>query len=264
MRSISSRKSDRVKELVRLHKKSDRHEAGLFLAEGPAVVRMALDYSRDWVVEVFAVEGLVDQYVGFDCPVTVCSPEVIAALSGTQSPQGVIALCRIPEYSLTEIVQSRRTVVVMDNISDPGNLGTIIRTADATAAAGVLLYGNCVDPYNDKVVRSSAGSIFRVPIATLDSISDLPPTRSVYTLAADADLSLTDLEESHRVGPQTWVIGSEAHGISPDWSARVPDPIHVSIPMADGVESLNAAIAASICLYEQYLHRPPVSDTENL
>lgn len=253
MRSISSRKSDRVKELVRLHKKSDRHEAGLFLAEGPAVVRMALDYSRDRVVEVFALEELVDQYVGFDCPVTVCSPEVIAALSGTQSPQGVIALCRIPEDLVSEIVQSSKTVVVLDNISDPGNLGTIIRTADATGAAGVLLYGNCVDPYNDKVVRSSAGSIFRVPIATLDSISDLPPSRNVFTLAAHADLTLPELDGSAVSAPQTWVIGSEAHGISADWNMRTPAPISVSIPMADGVESLNAAIAASICLYAHYL-----------
>lgn len=260
MRSISSRKSDRVKELVRLQKKSDRYEAGLFLAEGPAVVRMALDHARDRIVEVFAVEELVDHYIGFECPVTVCSAEVIAALSGTQSPQGVIALCRIPEYSLTEIVQSQQTVVVLDNISDPGNLGTTIRTADATAAAGVLLYGNCVDPYNDKVVRSSAGSIFRVPIATLESIADLPSSRNICALTAHSEFTLTELEATRMVSPQTWVIGSEAHGISAEWSSRVPAPIFVSIPMAGGVESLNAAIAASICLYEQYLHRPPLSD----
>lgn len=255
MRSISSRKSDRVKELTRLHKKSHRHEAGLFLAEGPAVVHMALEYARENVVEVFALEHLVEEYADLDVAITVCSAEVIESISGTQSPQGVIALCRIPDYSLSDIVQSTGVIVVLDSIADPGNLGTIIRTADATAAAGVLLFGNCVDPYNDKVVRSSAGSIFRMPIAHLESITELPQNRTIYALAAQADVTLPELDftSSAAPGEPVWVIGSEAHGISPDWNARVPAPTYLRIPMAEGVESLNAAVAASVCLYSGYL-----------
>lgn len=254
MRSISSRKSDRVKELVRLHKKSHRYEAGLFLAEGPAVVHMALEYARDRVIEVFVLEHLVDQYLEFDVSITVCSSEVIEAISGTSSPQGVIALCRMANFQTQEIVASGGVIVVLDSISDPGNLGTIIRTADATEAAGVLLYGNCVDPYNDKVVRSSAGSIFRVPTAHLDSMSDLPQTRRVCALAAQADLTLPELELGASHDTPIWVIGSEAHGISPEWNSRIPAPTYLRIPMAAGVESLNAAIAASVCLYTGYLN----------
>lgn len=251
MRTISSRKSDRVKELVRLHKKSERHTAGLFLAEGPAVVRVALDTAPENVMEVFATEEYVEEFLDLGAQVTQCTTEVIEALSGSVSPQGVIALCKIPSVTVSEICERAGTLVILDNIADPGNMGTILRTADATAVAGCLIFGNCVDPFNDKVVRSSAGSIFRVPISRLEAISDLPPGRKILTLSADSDQSVNEIDLQS--SPVAWVVGSEAHGVSADWKASGVQVIPVSIPMAEGVESLNAAVAVSVCLYVGFL-----------
>jgi RNA methyltransferase, TrmH family len=260
MRTISSKKSERVKELVRLYKKSDRHAAGLFLAEGPAVVHMALENSQQQVQEIFAREDLISQFEDLDVPVTLCTEEAMQALSSTASPQGVIALCGMATIDAQSILAQPRPVIIVDSISDPGNMGTIIRTADAAGAAGVLLFGNCVDVYNEKVVRSSAGSIFRVPIAGIGSIEEIPETRSILALAGDADMNI--LEAVEVLGGEsalTWVVGSEAHGVGPLWGSAL-SPIsgerrvtHVSIPMSEGVESLNAAVAASICLYAGFL-----------
>ncbi len=251
MRSISSRKSDRVKELTRLHKKSERHSAGLFLAEGPAVVRVALECVPESVVEVFATDQYVDEFHELGAQVTRCTSEVIEALAESVSPQGVIALCRIPTVTVADVCHRAGTLVILDNIADPGNLGTILRTSDATAAAGCLLYGNCVDPFNDKVVRSSAGSIFRVPIARLTDIADLPSERQIFTLSSDSEVNINQIDSdfSH----VALVVGSEAHGVSSDWRASGRQITPVRIPMDHGVESLNAAVAASVCLYVGYL-----------
>lgn len=251
MRSISSRKSDRVKELIRLHKKSERHTAGLFLAEGPAVVRVALECTPENVVEVFATDDFVEEFHELGAQVTRCTSEVIDALSGSVSPQGVIALCQIPSVTVEDLCNRSGTLVILDNISDPGNLGTILRTADATAAAGCLLYGNCVDPFNDKVVRSSAGSIFRMPIARLSEISDLPEVREILTLSAESEITINQIDTGS--SQVAWVVGSEAHGVSQDWRSSGRQITSVRIPMDQGVESLNAAVAASVCLYVGYL-----------
>lgn len=253
MRSISSRKSDRVKELVRLHKKSERYASRQFFAEGPAVVSTALENSPELVIEVFATEEFADTYVDLGATVTLCSPEVISALARAQNPQGVVAMCRMPTVETSEIFARSGVVVVLDNIADPGNMGTIVRTADATNAAGVFTFGNCVDPFNDKVVRSSAGSIFRVPIGHIESISEIPKERAIFTLSADATVGISDVDLS--AAQHVWVIGSEAHGVSADWLEHVSDLTPVHIPMAPGVESLNAAVAASVCLYLGYLQR---------
>jgi RNA methyltransferase, TrmH family len=251
MRTISSRKSDRVKELVRLHKKADRHAAGLFLAEGPAVVHVALDHDTAHVLEVFVVEEFVDEYAESGVSVTLCTPEVISALSGSQTPQGVVALCRMQDNQSQNILISPGTVIVLDNISDPGNMGTIIRTADAVGAAGILTFGNCVDVYNDKVVRSSAGSLFRVPIAHLADPVGIPENRKIFALTAHSSISMTAVNVS---GPDTvLLVGSESHGISPAWDSSGRHITPVAIPMQPGVESLNVAVATAICLYAGYL-----------
>lgn len=253
MRTISSRKSDRVRELVRLHKKSERYAAGLFLAEGPAVVRVALESAPANVNEVFVTEEHLDDFSDRGATVTLCSTEVIEALSGSVSPQGVIALCHLQTVAVGDFSDRPGDLIVLDNIADPGNLGTILRTADATAAAGCLIFGNCVDPYNDKVVRSSAGSIFRVPISQLPAVSDLPAGRNIFALSADSQLSISDIE--YTSSDVIWIVGSEAHGVSSDWQKIGAQVTPVRIPMAEGVDSLNAAVAASVCMYTAYLKR---------
>jgi TrmH family RNA methyltransferase len=251
MRTISSRKSDRVKELVRLHKKADRYTAGRFLAEGPAVVQVALEQDPSQVIEVFVLDQYLDEYAETGASVTLCSPEVIAALSGSQSPQGVVALCSMQDLTAESIFGRQGSIVVLDGISDPGNMGTIIRTADATGAAGLLTFGNCVDVYNDKVIRSSAGSLFRLPIAHLANPTEIPGERNIYALTAQSSISVSKVDLS---GSETvLVVGSESHGISTEWKNSGRAFTGISIPMQQGVESLNAAVATSICLYLGYL-----------
>jgi len=249
LRTITSRKSERVKELTKLHKKSARYAAGHFLAEGPAVVSMA---SSTQIEELFLTEEFLEEFESFDIPTTLVSAEVMSELCESEAPRGVLALCPLPTSDYSEILSRPGQVIVLDSLSDPGNMGTIIRTAHAAGAAGILTFGSCVDPLNSKVVRSSAGSLFHVPIAQLAGPEVLPRDRAVFVLTGHADMEL---------GPQTisgtdkpiWVIGSEAHGVSDTWVSGKWNFTQMRIPMAAGVESLNAAVSAALCLYSQVI-----------
>jgi TrmH family RNA methyltransferase len=147
----------------------------------------------------------------------------------------------------------RRPVVVLEAVSDPGNVGTVIRTADAAGAAGVILLEGCADPHNGKVVRSTAGSLFHLPIATGRALGEVVAAarrhgRAIAVATGDAEADLFTSAARGEVGVSTvWLIGSEAHGVSGE--ARAAADLAVRIPMAGGAESLNAAVAASVCLY---------------
>ncbi len=249
MRTITSRKSERVKELTKLHKKSSRYAAGHFLAEGPGVVSMA---PRDQIEELFLTEQYLEQFESFDVATTLVSSEVMGALCESESPQGVLALCSIVKRDSAEILSRPGQIVVVDSLADPGNMGTIIRTAHAAGAAGILTFGSCVDPLNSKVVRSSAGSLFHVPIAQLAGPEVLPRDRSVFVLSGHATAELNPETASSTSNP-IWVIGSEAHGVSDTWESGKWKFAQVRIPMAAGVESLNAAVSAALCLYSQVI-----------
>lgn len=251
MRTITSRKSDRLRELTALHKKSNRQAAGTFLAEGPAVVGVALRDTPHRVREIFVTEKTLPAFEGVEHSLTLCSPEVMEALSPTPSPQGVIALCSVAEGNPGDIWGNSGSVVILDSVADPGNMGTIIRTADAAGAAGVFAFGDCVDFYNDKVVRSSAGSVFRVPLSRFDLSISIPVDRPVYVLEGSSTTTLGDISPTG--ASPVWIIGSEAHGVSNQLRASLavhPGSVtSVRIPMRAGVESLNAAISLAICLY---------------
>lgn len=249
MRTITSRKSERVKELTKLHKKSSRYAAGHFLAEGPVVVAMA---PSDRIEELFLTEEYLEEFESFDTPTTLVSAEVMGALCESESPQGVLALCSIARQDSTEILARPGQIVVVDSLSDPGNMGTIIRTAHAAGAAGILTFGSCVDPLNSKVVRSSAGSLFHVPIAQLAGPEVLPRDRSVFVLTGQGSVELSPGIAAGSSNP-IWIIGSEAHGVSDTWVSGKWNFTGVRIPMAPGVESLNAAVSAALCLYSHVI-----------
>lgn len=249
MRTITSRKSERVKELTKLHKKSSRYAVGQFLAEGPAVVSMA---PSNQIEELFLTEEHLEQFESFDVSTTLVSTEVMGALCESESPQGVLALCSIVKRDSTEILARPGQIVVVDSLSDPGNMGTIIRTAHAAGAAGILTFGSCVDPFNSKVVRSSAGSLFHVPTAQLAGPEGLPRDRPVFVLSGQAAVQFGP-ETAATIGNPIWVIGSEAHGVSETWVSAKWSFSQVRIPMDPGVESLNAAVSAALCLYSQVI-----------
>lgn len=214
---------------------------------------------RGLVSEVFATEAALDRFGSLldGAPVQLVTDRAAKVLSDTVTPVGLVAVCRLPETSLDDVLASApRLVAVAVETSEPGNAGTLIRLADAMGADAVILAGNSVDPYNGKCLRSSAGSIFALPVVQApDTYELLAGLRSagLQVLATTLD-GETPLPTADLTKPTAWLFGSEAHGLAADVAAAAD--ARVRIPMRGSAESLNVAAAASICLYEsaQALH----------
>ncbi len=249
-------RSSRVVAARKLLRRRHRDGQGRFLVEGPQAVREALKYDG-LVTELFATAAvsqrhgeLIDAAESKGVKVKPVDDAAAAALSDTVAPQGIIAVCG---YIDRTEVQAGRLVIVLDGISDPGNAGTIVRTADAAGADAVIFPDNTVDPYNGKCVRSAAGSLFHVPIVRGgSSIAHIAKLRAggITVLAADAhakyDLDAV-IDDGLLKHPVAWLFGSEAHGLAPD-VAREAD-MAVKVPIYGRAESLNLATAAAVCVY---------------
>ncbi|MDO8731641.1 MAG: RNA methyltransferase [Actinomycetota bacterium] len=251
---LTSRTSDRVVAVRRLHSRKGRRDAGLFLVEGPQAVREAVPSGL--LIEVFASDGAPEELLNLliGVQITHVSASVMEALAETKTPQGVVGICRWEAASLSSALPGGGPAsVLLDGVSDPGNAGTIIRSADAAGAGGVLLTAGSVDPTNGKCVRASAGSIFHLPIATDVSLSALAasidPSRMLFAVATgDAAIDVFDwLGSVPRHQSICWVFGAEAPGVSQE--ARVIADVQVRIPLYGRAESLNVAAAAAVCLY---------------
>ena len=258
---IDNPRSPRVRAVAKLAKKSRRHEAGLFLVEGPQAVREALSHQPDRVVDVFMTEQaqtkhaeLVDAAGQAGVEVETVTDEVLGQMADTSTPQGVVAVHQMMTSSLQQVLDSQpRLVVALDRVSDPGNAGTIIRVAVAAGADAVVVTDESVDIYNPKVVRSTTGSIFHLPIATSPTVSDLIPSLSqagLQVLAADTSGdSLPEVAEQGSLAqPTAWVFGNEAHGLDESTLGAV-DRV-VSVPQFGPVESMNLATAAAVCIFQ--------------
>lgn len=234
-----------------LLKPRERRDRQLFLVEGPQAVREAVDagvvrtilvdHMREAIVEEFG--AIADAFV---------SPKAMDSITDTESPQGVVAICTMPTLSVDEVLGDEpRTVVVLVGLQDPGNLGTIVRTAHAAGVDAVLITSGSVDIYNGKVLRATVGSLFHVPVVQgleIDEIVTALAARGVqsFGLAGGGSLDLFDIDDELLREPTAWWIGSEAHGLPDDLRSRVE---FVSIPMPGGTESLNAAIAGAVAMY---------------
>lgn len=179
------------------------------------------------------------------------SGDVVDAMGETQSPQGVIAVCGLLADASLDFADAS-LIVICDRASDPGNAGTIIRTADAVGADAVVLSQGSVDPHNGKAVRASAGSVFHLPIAAdielgaaIDAARHAGLTIAVAT--GDGDTDLDAFVRSPQAARTAWVLGSEAHGVAD--IARDEADVLVRIPIFGRAESLNVAAAAAVCLY---------------
>lgn len=238
-----------------LHSRAGRRKAGAFLIEGPQAVGAALS-SRAVLREMFVDESDVEwtraaQDVGLR--VTPVTSEVLAAMAETEQPQGVLVVSDLlPTSPLDAIMKGQGPVLVLESLSDPGNVGTAIRTADAVGAAGVVLTPESADIHNGKVVRATAGSLFHMACATGVDVAEIVTAahgagRSVAVATGDGAVDLFDAASDGRVNAATvWIIGSEAHGVSP--RARSLADHLVAIPMRGAAESLNAAVAAALVL----------------
>lgn len=223
-----------------------RDETGLFLLEGERLVFDALQkgvvFRRVFAQKRFFQQGLTGQ----ECYET--DEKVLLELSDTCSPQGVVAVAKQPQASLDEL-DKRLPLAVCDGLRDPGNLGTIIRTADAAGFGGVILLGDCVDVYSPKVVRSTMGALFDLPIVRVKSVEQLSGFRLVCADLQEA----TSLFEFDFTLPFALVIGNEAHGVSAEVLNAAEEKI--KIPMAGKSESLNAAVAFGVAAYEVFRQR---------
>lgn len=198
--------------------------------------------------------GLLDRAVGAGVRVASAPAAALGELTDTVTPQGVVAVCRRVDVPLADaLVDSPRLVVLCDQIRDPGNLGTVVRCADAFGADAVLVSRDSVEVYNPKVVRASTGSLFHLPIAVeadLGEAVSLARRAGLQVLGADgaATATVDDLAVSGALaGPTLWVLGNEAWGLVPEHAARL-DRL-VALPMYGRAESLNLATAAAVLLY---------------
>ena len=257
---LTSIRSPRVKAARALGKRALRLRARSFLAEGPQAVGEAL--ARDAVVtELFLTSAARSRHGGLaarasrqGAPVHVVSGEVMAELAQTVTPQGILAVCRFVDVPLPALAGAApRLVAVLANVRDPGNAGTVLRTADAAGADGVVFSDASVDPYNSKCVRASAGSIFHLdmvlggPVA--DTVGQLRAA-GLRVLAADGRTGqpLDQVEPRGVLGePTAWLFGNEAWGLPEDILALADET--VAVPIYGQAESLNLAAAAAVCLY---------------
>jgi len=235
---ITSRYNPAIKETVKLYKKSYRELTGRFIIEGERLVFDAIARGVS-INRVFIDE----RYSGADLPNKIAvSSEVMEYISDTKSPQGILADVSIPRYDIDDMDFSK-AAVVCDGISDPGNLGTIIRTADAAGFGGVITR-NCVDAFMPKTVRATMGSIFALPITELTDMKKLEGINIVCTHLGSKQ-SLFDYKFKF---PLAMVIGNEANGVSDKMLSLCDDKF--SIPMMGECESLNAAVSFGIIAYE--------------
>ncbi len=206
---------------------------------------------------------LIEQAAAQGVSAAVVSGEVMAELAQTVTPQGLLAVCRFLDVPLADLAAGRpRLVAVLANVRDPGNAGTVLRTADAAGADGVVFTAASVDPYNSKCVRSSAGSLFHLPVVTgADPAAAAVALRAagLRVLAADGsaarvlDLAAPPaaagpaLEAAGLEAPTAWLFGNEAWGLPADLLALADEA--VAVPIYGGAESLNLAAAAAVCLY---------------
>lgn len=211
--------------------------------------------------EIFGTEtglarhtDLVDVAASIGVTVTTVTDEAMKALSETVSPQGIVAVCATLDATLDDVLASApRLVVVLAEIRDPGNAGTILRTAVAAGATAVVFAGDSVDPYNGKCVRASAGSLFHVALVRgVPAAAAIGQLREagLRVLATDGagEVGLDELTESGTLAePTAWVFGNEAHGLP--GAVEAAADVRVRIPIYGEVESLNVAAAAAICLY---------------
>ena len=265
---ITSTSNEQIKRIVKLREKAkERKSEGLFVVEG---IRIFKEIPAMEIDSVYVSESFVETYIDAEAKDTtdnrydnipdlfsrvdyqVVADNVFKKLSDTVNPQGVLAVVRMSDYTLEEVLNDRdkenSCIVVLDKIQDPGNLGTIIRTGEGAGITAVVMSKDTVDLYNPKVIRSTMGSIFRVPCVVVDDL-----TKAVKTIKASgvttyaAHLDGEDIQDTEFSDDRAFLIGNEANGLS-DEVANMADK-KTKIPMEGEVESLNAAVATAILIY---------------
>jgi RNA methyltransferase, TrmH family len=248
-------RSTKVSNALELLNKRDRELRSEFLVEGAHGVEevIAANLAKQiFVTKEFALANNVLMSKAANARISIfeTDPIAIEKLSETLSPQGIVAVAAYVAKDLEkEDLLNANFVVILSNVREPGNAGSIIRVADAAGADLVIFAGTCVDPHNGKVVRSSAGSIFNVKVRQADDVAETlraltQTNHNIYIADGNAQMSWSDIDLKN---PVAWVLGNEAWGVS---NEDAPVGQRVAIPIYGKAESLNVATAAALCLYE--------------
>ncbi len=255
---ITSITNQKIKNLIKLCQKSaERRAQNVFLVEGE---KMFLETPRDQLKQVYISESYYNRKKHelnlAELTFEVISDKVFKAVSDTVTPQGILCVVQQFYYTLEHLLDdSCPCFLILEDIRDPGNLGTILRSAEGAGVTGVILSRGCVDIYNPKTIRSTMGSIYRVPFLYTDNLLEIVEEmkkRQIQVLAAHLQDS-TDYDKLSYKNGTAFLIGNEGNGLSPAVSQSATK--YIKIPMQGKVESLNAAVAASLLVYEVYRQR---------
>lgn len=258
---ITSTANAQVKVVVQLQKKAKERDAKqLFVIEGRKLFEEIRRDAPTHLEKTYVTEEFLQQYeksgllAGVDYETV--SPEVMQVMAETMTPQGILALVRMPRYTLASMLEKEDALLVLlEELRDPGNLGTIMRTAEGAGATGIVLSRGSVDMYNPKVIRSTMGAIFRMPFVYVEDFCETLQElqREGVTLYAAHLHGKNFYEVESYAGKTGLLIGNEANGLTEEASACADKLI--KIPMEGKVESLNAAVATAILLYEVYRNK---------
>lgn len=266
---ISSASNPRIKHVVSLLKSSsDRRKENLFVVEG---LRICREIPEDRIAECFISESFynkciaegglssLDEYVFWNASTEIVKDDVFKKMSDTVSGQGVLCVVKQNEMTTNYLLEMKMSdssrggikLLILESIQDPGNLGTMIRTAEAAGFDAIITDGATVDVFNPKVIRSTMGGIFRLPVIREDNFFECLGAlkeKGITLYAALLGNESCDFREADYKGKIGILIGNEGNGLSED-AAKLAD-VHVTIPMMGEVESLNASVAASLMMYE--------------
>jgi len=246
MHSVENISNNKIKEIVKLHQKKYRDKNELFIAEGFKSIE-ELESENIEIKEIFALKDADISKI--KTPITIIEEHTMKKIATTNTVCEVLAIAKKKHYSIEEFCQKNK-IILLDSISDPGNLGTIIRSAAAFGMEGIILFGDCVDIYSSKVVRSSTGNLFKTPIVEIKTISELNKyfknhTKIATSLSKENNITLN---ECSHLDKYVIMFGSEAKGLCTDLT-NIADK-NIKLKMKENVESLNLSVSASIIMYE--------------
>ncbi len=250
---ITSTSNQQMKNLTALMKKSrERKKQNAFVVEG---IKMFLEAPKEWLISVYVSESFLQEEehkkLLQEYTYEVVADAVFRSVSDTQTPQGILAVVKIPTYELSDMLRGEKThLLILESIQDPGNLGTMVRTGEGAGITGIIMNRTTVDLFNPKTIRSTMGSIYRLPYYITDNLEEtlaMLQGKGVHLYAAHLK-GTTMYDAFDYTKACGFLIGNEGNGLSKE-IADCADT-YIRIPMEGKVESLNAAISATLLMYE--------------
>jgi len=252
-RMLTSLNNTRIKRVAELSKRAGaRNKEDVFVVEG---IRMFREAPSDRIVECYVTEEFLERCDCKDrlekCSYETVSEEVFRKISDTQTPQGILCVVKQYHYRMEELLQKEKPfLVILEELQDPGNLGTILRTGEGAGIDGIIMSKKTVDIYNPKTIRATMGSVYRVPFLYTESLEQVIlqlKEKNIHTYAAHLDgKEYYDIQEFKE--GCAFLIGNEGNGLKKE-TADLAEK-YIKIPMMGQLESLNAAVAAAILMYE--------------